>query len=263
MGVHEMRVRAVALHAYLELPLIVVGLRLGSLQHARVELRVLAEHPSIGQAELARPLDHEDERLAVRDDAMRGPLRKDEVIAGLESQRPVVRLQQAGTFVHEVAHVAVCIAQEIRHRLRAPRHEETGLVVPCEQRPGTARVGRIRRLHVAVDLDPRGRRMRPVQVRRAPVEGFAAVLFFERARGQTDVRLLRDLSARQGEHAYSVPRAACSRSIASKSALKLPRPKPREPWRWMISKKTVGRSTTGFVKICSRYPSSSRSARIA
>ena len=33
---------------------------------------------------------------------------------------------------------------------------------------------------------------------------------------------------------------ACSRSIASNSALKLPTPKPREPWRSMISKKNVG-----------------------
>jgi hypothetical protein len=35
---------------------------------------------------------------------------------------------------------------------------------------------------------------------------------------------------------------ACSRSIASNSALKLPTPKPREPWPSMISKKNVARS---------------------
>ncbi len=49
-----------------------------------------------------------------------------------------------------------------------------------------------------------------------------------------------------------LPRRSCSISIASKSALKLPTPKPREPWRSMISKKNVGRSCTGRVKICSR-----------
>lgn len=49
-----------------------------------------------------------------------------------------------------------------------------------------------------------------------------------------------------------LPRFSCSRSIASKRALKLPLPKPIEPWRSIISKKTVGRSWTGLVKICSR-----------
>ena len=50
----------------------------------------------------------------------------------------------------------------------------------------------------------------------------------------------------------SVPRRACSRSMASKRALKFPLPKLFAPWRWMISKKSVGRSSTGLVKICSR-----------
>lgn len=49
-----------------------------------------------------------------------------------------------------------------------------------------------------------------------------------------------------------LPRFSCSRSIASNRALKLPFPKPIEPWRSIISKKTVGRSWTGLVKICSR-----------
>ena len=52
--------------------------------------------------------------------------------------------------------------------------------------------------------------------------------------------------------AYRLPRRACSRSIASKSALKFPIPKPREPWRSMTSKKSVGRSWTIFVKSWSR-----------
>src|SRR5688500_3566381 len=51
---------------------------------------------------------------------------------------------------------------------------------------------------------------------------------------------------------YRFPRRPCSISIASKSALKLPTPKPRDPWRSMISKKKVGRSCTGRVKIWSR-----------
>jgi hypothetical protein len=49
-----------------------------------------------------------------------------------------------------------------------------------------------------------------------------------------------------------LPRAACSRSIDSNSALKLPFPKPLQPLRWITSKNSVGRSPTGRVKICSR-----------
>lgn len=48
------------------------------------------------------------------------------------------------------------------------------------------------------------------------------------------------------------PLKACSRSIASKSALKLPLPKDLAPFLWMISKKSVGLSCTGLVKIWSR-----------
>jgi hypothetical protein len=55
-----------------------------------------------------------------------------------------------------------------------------------------------------------------------------------------------------GRHRYRFPRLACSRSMASNSALKLPTPKPREPCRSMISKKNVGRSWTGRVKIWRR-----------
>ena len=38
------------------------------------------------------------------------------------------------------------------------------------------------------------------------------------------------------------PRRSCSRSMASKSALKFPFPKPRDPCRSITSKNTVGRS---------------------
>src|SRR4029453_7438181 len=74
------------------------------------------------------------------------------------------------------------------------------------------------------------------------------------------VALVRDAAEALVPH--RLPRLSCSRAIPSKSALKLPSPKPREPWRSMISKKTVGLSPSGFVKIWSRYPSSSRSTRM-
>ena len=49
-----------------------------------------------------------------------------------------------------------------------------------------------------------------------------------------------------------LPRRACSRSIDSKSALKLPSPNVVAPWRSITSKKSVGRSCAVFVKIWSR-----------
>lgn len=60
------------------------------------------------------------------------------------------------------------------------------------------------------------------------------------------------LPAQPASAAHRFPRRSCSRSIASNSALKFPLPKPIDPCRSIISKKTVGRSWTGFVKICSR-----------
>ena len=57
--------------------------------------------------------------------------------------------------------------------------------------------------------------------------------------------------ADEDKPAYRFPRAACSRSIASNRALKLPLPKLRLPLRWITSKNSVGRSSTGLVKICS------------
>ncbi len=51
---------------------------------------------------------------------------------------------------------------------------------------------------------------------------------------------------------YRFPRRACSISMDSNSALKFPFPNPRLPLRWITSKNTVGRSSTGFEKICSR-----------
>src|ERR671924_263799 len=74
------------------------------------------------------------------------------------------------------------------------------------------------------------------------------------------VPLARQLSELVIPHRF--PLLSCSRSIASKSALKLPSPKPRAPCRSITSKKSVGRSCAVFVKIWSRYPSSSRSARM-
>ena len=52
--------------------------------------------------------------------------------------------------------------------------------------------------------------------------------------------------------AYKFPRIACSRSMLTNKALKFPIPNPRLPCRSITSKNSVGRSCTGWVKICSR-----------
>ncbi len=51
---------------------------------------------------------------------------------------------------------------------------------------------------------------------------------------------------------YKVPRFACSRSMLSNKALKLPAPNPLAPIRCIISKNRVGRSSNGFVNICNK-----------
>src|SRR5579883_637949 len=73
----------------------------------------------------------------------------------------------------------------------------------------------------------------------------------EERRGALAIEAVRVEEFRAVERAgnYSVPRFSCSRSIETKSALKLPFPNERLPLRWMISKKTVGRSCSGLVKI--------------
>ena len=57
---------------------------------------------------------------------------------------------------------------------------------------------------------------------------------------------------RRGARRQRFPRSSCSRSMASKSAWKLPLPKPSDPCRSISSKNTVGRSPSGRVKICRR-----------
>lgn len=70
--------------------------------------------------------------------------------------------------------------------------------------------------------------------------------------GVRHVRTAGGVTAAGRTRGQKLPRFSCSRSIASNSALKLPMPKPSEPCRSISSKKTVGRSPSGLVKICSR-----------
>ena len=76
------------------------------------------------------------------------------------------------------------------------------------------------------------------------ISSYASAATARRAYAETD--------GRGASGIYRLPRSACSRSIASNSALKLPSPNPRAPWRSITSKNRVGRSWAVFVKICSR-----------
>ena len=51
---------------------------------------------------------------------------------------------------------------------------------------------------------------------------------------------------------HRLPRFSCSLSMASKRLLKFPAPNPEKLLRWIISMKTVGRSSNGLVKSCSK-----------
>ena len=95
------------------------------------------------------------------------------------------------------------------------------------------------------------RRARPVRRGGGRYPGRTAARAAGRGRRPAGRRRRCAEAASRGQ-CYRLPRASCSRSIASNSALKLPLPKPSEPCRSISSKKTVGRSCTGLVKICSR-----------
>ena len=98
-----------------------------------------------------------------------------------------------------------------------------------------------------------GRRRRTTGTRGSPpTSDLRADVSPTRIIGPKALHQVRSLRSPGRRHRQRFPRFSCSRSIASNSALKLPTPKPREPWRSMISKKNVGRSWTGRVKIWRR-----------
>src|SRR5438067_1467726 len=105
-----------------------------------------------------------------------------------------------------------------------------------------------RNLHLAAALDPFDgcRRPQVIQQRLVACEAVDAHQLFviERSVGLAElgVTLVRQPSKLEVVAHTRFPRRACSRSIASNSDLKFPSPKPREPWRSITSKNTVGRS---------------------
>src|SRR5689334_4621098 len=225
-----------------------------------------------------------------------GAARDHEVVALTELDAPKDGAQHTAAAMHVDHLVALAVAIEAFERLDGltDRHLQVAVEhqhLAARQRVATglhpAQVGQsvdVRLWVPGAPLEaPQGphlrdpaRRAGVIQDRLVAREPLVAHHFFDQQGSvipELRVALERDLTERRVPHelhprtlrdpsAHRFPRFSCSRSIASKSALKLPSPKPRAPWRSISSKKIVGLSPRGAVKICSRYPSSSRSTRI-
>ena len=218
---------------------------------------------------------------------MRRATRHDEIVAFRGSEPTEHRLEHEAASVHVHELVARRVAIE-RGGLGDGRPRERDLVVAEQVTTSEHGVGVRRGRQLAgpqvVRLQGHVRRehgLRCFDALDRPESRWRVAVIEERRRGREALLahelLRRDLAVDAVErvalagdvadaavrrHDYRFPRLAWSRSIASKSALKLPSPKPFAPSRSMISKKTAGRSVMVSVKICSRCPSWSRSTRM-
>ncbi len=231
---------------------------------------------ALRRPDVAATLHHQElrrlgEAIAVQDVPM-----DDEIIAGDEREIAVLGLEVPLPLrdIHDLVPLRVPVEMLV---LPVRRHVEHRDVVVEEHRDAVERrapaAGDARRLEVPVleglviarqvrrlaETPDRGHgrgRMNVIQQRRRAGESLDAdeLLVVDRAirLPEGDVPLARDLPQRVVVRHQRFPRSACSRSMLSKSALKLPAPKLLAPFRWMISKKSVGRSCTGLVKIWSR-----------
>src|SRR5215207_4392003 len=262
----------VLLHEDAELTHLVVGPELAG--HANVALRVgrafdeLTElvavalrRPNVPAAlhqqqlrRIARPV----EAVAMHDAAM-----DHEVVALPEREIAVLRLESALPLrdVHQLVRLGVAIVVlvvaiglDVEHRDVLVEQEgdsiergTSALLRACGEKVAMAE-GRVvvrleLRLHQPLHRHHRRGRVHVVEERRGAGESFVAdeLLGVQSAirLPEGDVPLPRDLPERvierHGPSFYRFPRKACSRSIASNSALKLPAPKLRAPLRWMIS----------------------------
>ena len=244
--------------------------------------RVLEQQPvavavAAGRLDLARRVEADPGLVvAVQLERVGRAARDDDVVLLAERHAAEHRAQHAAAAVHVDHLVALAVAieaVELLHGL-ADRHLEVAVEhqeAPAAQRvaarlhrigvgqPVHVRVGHpfvaLDRAELADRVEPAGR-VQVVEDRLVAGEALVAhdLLGEERRAGAVPahlhVALAGDLAEALVPHRF--PLRSCSRSIASKSALKLPSPKPRDPCRSMTSKKIVGRSPSGFVKICSR-----------
>ena len=165
------------------------------------------------------------------------------------------------------------LAGSARHAVRPPAVELARAAEVVGQRRRRPSLGGTYRVRLALDAKLRSRSSTARSARAAdvffqigslPDEALRAAPETTRAGEHVRAEKRSPSTARSARRATSArprsssataqrfPRSACSRSIASKSDLKLPIPKPREPWRSITSKKSVGRSWTIFVKSCRR-----------
>jgi hypothetical protein len=190
---------------------------------------------------------------------MEEPARHEHVVVLLEGHVPQEGAQEALALVHEDQGVGVRVGEVDRVVPVGERHAEhhvaveeqrqarverrasasgqrLGLVVPLVE----GSVHRLRQAEVMLDRRRQVLVGTPLVVadRVGALEAVLgdALLEAERTFGalEGDVVLARDVSEREPlDHAR--PTVFCSRSMLSKSARKLPPPKPLSPLRWMIS----------------------------
>ena len=244
------------------------------------ERRRLGELPvavavAVRRLDLARRVEREPRvRTLAQHDAVRRAARDDHVVVRAERKPAEDGLHLARALVDEQDLVALAVAVEavgvlggladphldvgVEHQDLAAedrvalRLERDGVGQPVDVGVGHPLV-ELDRLELA-DLGDAARRVQVVEDRLVAGEALVAHHLLGQERpvlAELGMALGRQAAHRHVAH-QRFPLAACSRSIASKRALKLPSPKPRAPWRSMISKKSVGLSPIGFVKIWSR-----------
>ena len=267
-------------HHQVELAAVAVGDQLGgrvevALREGRVlEQLAVAVAVAVRRLDLAGREEREEQLLVrLRHEAIGGAARDHHVVVLAVGQRAEDGLELTLAAVHEQHLVALAVAVVVVVPDVGTADRDLHVAVPHQQAAAHHRV--------ALRLDP-ARVDQVVRVRvRHPLHALDRLELAERHHAAGGLEVVEDrlvagealephhLLGEQGavvaegrvalaRHAaaalvpHRFPLSSCSRSIASKSALKLPSPKPREPWRSMISKNIVGRSPLGFVKICSR-----------
>ena len=234
---------------------------------------------AIRRLDLAGRVEAEPELLLALGqlEGVRRAARDDDVVALAERHAADDGAQHAAAAVHVEHLVALSVAVEAvellgrladRHLDVVVEHQEAAAGDGIAARLHAVRVGEavhmrignplvtLNGAEVANGVEP-ARRLEVEQDRLVTREALVAHHLLDEQRRAAAVRAdldvpLRGDVAEPGVTHQRFPLRSCSRSIASNRALKLPSPKPREPWRSMISKKIVGLSPSGLVKICSR-----------
>jgi hypothetical protein len=114
-----------------------------------IEWEVPAQRTRWRNPELVAGLDHQQRRLGLWDVTPGACLRQIHPVAVAVTQRPELRLQQAGPVVDEAQQIAVDVADEIRHRLVASGQRDPAVRVGEHQERPTVGVGCVAGLELA------------------------------------------------------------------------------------------------------------------